>query len=646
MKKSNLNTTSRVYYQHKPSINSKATTGLTLVALVVTIVVLLILAGITITYVVGDNSVFKQAQEAKLKTDIAGWQERLEMAKSPVFIEGLGTFNPDKYFDYIQQQGIINNKDTDVIDNGDGTYEVTTKPGYVFEITLIPNKENPTDAEIEYIGQAGKIAPIIRRLDVSATSTSITGKAVIARLGTNGTVKYYYKSTSADDSTYTEITNVTAETGATVNVGIAAGESYTIKVVAKNDVGEVELTKEITATKIPVESITLNKTTETVAVGKTVTLVATIKPDDATNKNVTWESSNTSIATVSDTGIVTGKTAGTITITVKSTDGSNKSATCIVRVKSSLEEIVGQVQTSNKAVADSNGNKVVVPCGFKVVPNGTGDVTYHYSGDGDPNVQDGVVIQDNEGNQFVWIPIGNIKNKDGTTTTITLGRYTFSGSGTPTLQQNATNYSIIITIANHFQEKTNNDGNTAAKSLSTFVSKANSNGGYYFGRYEASQGSDGKVDSQVNKAPWASITQPNAAIKARGMYSSSYVDSDLVNSYSWDTAIVFIQNYSGNSNYANKLSVNSNKVNTGKAGDRVCNIYDIASNFREWSTEHSTSIGSIQSTQEKIYYTCVCRGGSFDYKSDSRYYAANHTGSSANTYSHASISFRPILYLK
>ncbi|MCI8641854.1 MAG: hypothetical protein HFJ59_08365, partial [Clostridia bacterium] len=66
--------------------------GITLVALVVTIVVLLILAGITIVYVFGDNGVFGQASEAKLKTDIANWQERLEMAKSPVFIEGLGTF--------------------------------------------------------------------------------------------------------------------------------------------------------------------------------------------------------------------------------------------------------------------------------------------------------------------------------------------------------------------------------------------------------------------------------------------------------------------------------------------------------------------------------------------------------------------------
>ena len=73
--------------------------GITLVALVVTIVVLLILAGITITYVFGENSIFKQASEAKLQTEIAKYQEMLETAKGPIFIEGLGTFDVDKYFE-------------------------------------------------------------------------------------------------------------------------------------------------------------------------------------------------------------------------------------------------------------------------------------------------------------------------------------------------------------------------------------------------------------------------------------------------------------------------------------------------------------------------------------------------------------------
>ena len=79
-----------------------ATTGITLVALVITIVVLLILAGITIMYVMSDNGIFKKASDAKLKTDIASWQERLELAKEPVFINGLGIFDPDEYFEYIE----------------------------------------------------------------------------------------------------------------------------------------------------------------------------------------------------------------------------------------------------------------------------------------------------------------------------------------------------------------------------------------------------------------------------------------------------------------------------------------------------------------------------------------------------------------
>jgi len=174
-----------------------------------------------------------------------------------------------------------------------------------------------------------------------------------------------------------------------------------------------------------------------------------------------------------------------------------------------------------------------------------------------------------------------------------------------------------------------------AKSLSAFVSKTNTNGGYYLGRYEASQGSDGKVDSQANKVPWNKITQPDAATKARGMYSS-YVESDLINSYSWDTAIVFIQKYSGNSNYANKKSVNSSKLNTGKAGDKECNIHDMSSNCYEWSTEHSTNwVNSIRSP-------CVGRGGSY-YNSSiiMTYRSSNNTASSE---SHR--SFRSLCYLK
>ena len=59
--------------------NGMATRGITLVALVVTIVVLLILAGITISYIMGDNSVFKKASDAKLQTEIGKIEERANL---------------------------------------------------------------------------------------------------------------------------------------------------------------------------------------------------------------------------------------------------------------------------------------------------------------------------------------------------------------------------------------------------------------------------------------------------------------------------------------------------------------------------------------------------------------------------------------
>ena len=84
---------------------------------------------------------------------------------------------------------------------------------------------------------------------------------------------------------------------------------------------------------IPATSISLNPTTLSFnAVNQTATLTATISPSNATNKNVTWMSSNTSVATVSDTGLVTPRTNGTATITATTTDGTNLTASCEVTV--------------------------------------------------------------------------------------------------------------------------------------------------------------------------------------------------------------------------------------------------------------------------------------------------------------------------
>jgi O-glycosyl hydrolase len=82
---------------------------------------------------------------------------------------------------------------------------------------------------------------------------------------------------------------------------------------------------------IPVTSVTMNPTSASVAAGSTTQLVATVGPSNASNKSVTWSSSNTAIATVNNTGTVTGVATGSATITVKTIDGS-KTATSAITV--------------------------------------------------------------------------------------------------------------------------------------------------------------------------------------------------------------------------------------------------------------------------------------------------------------------------
>lgn len=95
------------------------------------------------------------------------------------------------------------------------------------------------------------------------------------------------------------------------------------------------------------ESITLNKTSASLKVTETIQLTATVSPSTATNKAVTWKSSNESIATVDANGKVTAVSVGEATITATTTDGSNKSATCKIIVLKTFAKSI----TLNKTTA-------------------------------------------------------------------------------------------------------------------------------------------------------------------------------------------------------------------------------------------------------------------------------------------------------
>ena len=121
--------------------------------------------------------------------------------------------------------------------------------------------------------------------------------------------------------------------------GVKAGEA-TITVTTEDGGKTATCAVTVKANTVAVTGVTLNKSTLTLNVGASETLTATVAPADATNKNVTWASSDAAIATVDANGKVTGVKAGTATITVTTEDGG-KTATCQVTVKANTVPVTG-----------------------------------------------------------------------------------------------------------------------------------------------------------------------------------------------------------------------------------------------------------------------------------------------------------------
>ena len=124
-------------------------------------------------------------------------------------------------------------------------------------------------------------------------------------------------------------------------------------------------------TKVPVTGVTLNKTSLTLNKGASETLTATVSPSNATNKSVTWSSSNTSVATVDSNGKVTAVSAGSTTVTVKTNDGG-KTATCAVTVKSNTYTITYDANGGTGAPAPQTKTQDVTLTLSSTVPTRSG----------------------------------------------------------------------------------------------------------------------------------------------------------------------------------------------------------------------------------------------------------------------------------
>lgn len=116
-----------------------------------------------------------------------------------------------------------------------------------------------------------------------------------------------------------------------------------------------------TADSVSVDGVKLDKSTLSIAVGTSETLTATITPDNATNQNVSWQSSNTATATVDATGKVTAVAAGTTNITVTTEDGA-KTDVCAVTVSGGPKYMIYGAKGDNLVFYD--GTEIKPIAGF------------------------------------------------------------------------------------------------------------------------------------------------------------------------------------------------------------------------------------------------------------------------------------------
>ena len=501
---------------------SKKNKGITLVALVITIIILLILAGISISALT-NTGIFQKAQDAEGKSKLADAKESMTLLLHEWQVEHvtsdktLETFLGEKVADStIESYNKLDNEN----------YEVYIK-GYVGVI----------DSE-------GNLVEDVQKAGPRPTISNV-------KITTDGT---------------TEVADNSQKPGTKLKINFSSSiENGTIKSVTP----AVQYETNGTETEI------------------TFTIVGTVDGTDYTTKK-------------------------TISVASKYKQIEKLTAEKLNTVLSTTE---------NKTLQDAKGNIITVPAGFKIVSNAdTNNAT---------TVDKGIVIEDatssaTAGSQFVWIPVGTITKEDGTTVEINLDRYTFDGNGKPTPRGE--------NVINSYYSETASKGNTVAKSITNFKNSVTTNEGYYIGRYEARKNESETITEVGTDTICNTINQPTAATKAQKMYDNTHpFTSDLMNSYAWDTATLFLQSCGTNNKYSRKTSVNSSFATTGTNSDIQCNVHDMASNVREWTTE----------TSSESDYPCTDRGGYYD----STYNFTSIRNSRSTSNSDSYFGFRPLLYV-
>ena len=203
----------------------------------------------------------------------------------------------------------------------------------------------------------------------TVTEGSAATFSVTASAGDSETLTYQWQQSTASGSDWTDISQATSASYTTeATTTNMSGNQYRCVVKSASGVSVISsaatLTVQAKPAPVSVTGVSLDKATLELYTGDTATLTATVEPDNADNKDVTWKSNNESVATVDTSGKVTAVGAGTATITATAADGSEKYDTCTVTVtqpvtgvtldKPSMTLTEGDSETLTATVEPSN----------------------------------------------------------------------------------------------------------------------------------------------------------------------------------------------------------------------------------------------------------------------------------------------------
>ena len=188
-------------------------------------------------------------------------------------------------------------------------------------------------------GKTATCAVTVKPKPVAVESVTLNETTLMIAHGATGKLAATVKPDDADDKTVTWSSSDASVATVSDDGTVTAVKMGTATITATTRDGGKTATCKVTVNPMPVDSITLNPTTLTLTRGETGKLTATVTPDNADNKTVTWSSSDASVATVDNDGTVTAVKVGTATITATTRDG-DKTATCTITVSSiSVESI-------------------------------------------------------------------------------------------------------------------------------------------------------------------------------------------------------------------------------------------------------------------------------------------------------------------